>query len=149
MKNINKTTDEYKKIVEENQPPQSNLKNFIKAYFVGGFICTVGQGFWQLYMLFDISQQDAGTLTTITMLFIGGLLTGIGIYDELGQFAGAGSIVPITGFSNAMVSPAMEYKQDGYILGLGAKMFSIAGPVFVYGMVSAFIIGLLKFILGG
>ncbi|MEJ6949775.1 stage V sporulation protein AC [Natronospora cellulosivora (SeqCode)] len=149
MKHINKTKDEYKKIVKENQPPKNKTMNFIKAYLVGGLICVIGQGFWNFYLLFDMSQNDAGTLSVITLIFIGALLTGIGVYDEIGQFSGAGSLVPITGFANAMVSPAMEYKQDGLILGLGAKLFDVAGPVLVYGMVTAFIIGLLTKVLGG
>lgn len=149
MKNINKTADEYQKIVKQNRPAITKTKNFIKAYVVGGFICVIGQGFWHFYMLFNISQDNAGTLSTITMIFLGGLLTGLGIYDEIGQFAGAGSIVPVTGFANAMVSPALEFKQEGLILGLGAKMFIVAGPVLVYGMVSAFIIGVLKVVFKG
>ncbi len=149
MKNINKTSDEYKKIVKENQPAITRGRNIVKAFLVGGIISVIGQAFWQLYMFFNLSQDDAGALATITMIFLGGLLTGIGVYDEIGQFAGAGSIVPVTGFANAMVSPAMEYKQEGIILGLGAKMFNVAGPVLTYGMVSAFIIGVLKIVLGG
>ncbi|MDI3548282.1 MAG: stage sporulation protein [Halanaerobiales bacterium] len=149
MKNINKTADEYQKIVKQNRPAITKTKNFIKAYVVGGFICVIGQGFWHFYMLFNISQDNAGALSTITMIFLGGLLTGLGIYDEIGQFAGAGSIVPVTGFANAMVSPALEFKQEGLILGLGAKMFIVAGPVLVYGMVSAFIIGVLKVVFKG
>ncbi|ACL69462.1 stage V sporulation protein AC [Halothermothrix orenii] len=149
MKNINKTKDEYTRMVKSNQPPINKFKNIIKAYIVGGLICVLGQGLWQLFMLFNMSQTDAGTMSTVTLIFLGGLLTGIGVYDEIGQFAGAGSIVPVTGFANAMVSPALEYKQDGYILGLGAKLFTVAGPVLTYGMVSAFIIGLLKVIMGG
>ncbi len=149
MKHINKTKDEYKKLVKQNQAPRTKFKNFIKAYIVGGIICVIGQGFWEIYILANMSQEDAGTLSAITMIFIGALLTGIGVYDEIGQFSGAGSMVPITGFANAMVSPAMEFKQDDIILGLGAKMFVVAGPVLVYGMVSAFIIGLLKTVLGG
>ncbi|MFP4662356.1 MAG: stage V sporulation protein AC [Halanaerobiales bacterium] len=150
MKNINKTKDEYNNIVKKNQPPIHKGANIIKAFLIGGSICLIGQGIWNLYMtLFNYSQEEAGTLGTITMIFIGGLLTGLGIYDEFGQFAGAGSIVPVTGFANAMVSPALEYRQDGLILGLGANLFSVAGPVLTYGMVSAFIIGVLKKIFGG
>ncbi|HLV10580.1 MAG TPA: stage V sporulation protein AC [Halanaerobiales bacterium] len=150
MKNINKTTDEYSNLIKKNQPPVKKVRNIIRAFVVGGLISVLGQGLWNLYLLyFDLSQDDAGALATITLIFLGGLLTGLGVYDNLGQFAGAGSIVPVTGFANAMVSPAMEYKQEGYILGIGAKLFSVAGPVLTYGMVSAFIIGALKQILGG
>jgi len=150
MKNINKTKDEYQKIIKKNQPPVKKFWNILKAFLTGGLICTLGQGFWNLYLsVFNLSQDDAGALGTITLIFLGSLLTGLGYYAELGQFAGAGSIVPVTGFANSMVSPALEYKQEGYILGIGAKLFSVAGPVLTYGMVSAFIIGLLKELLGG
>jgi stage V sporulation protein AC len=149
MKNINKTADEYQKIVKKHHPPVSRLRNIIIAFIIGGLICVIGQAFWYLYMFFNISQEDAGVLSTITMILLGGLLTGLGLYDEIGQFAGAGSIIPITGFANSMVSPAMEFKQEGLVLGLGARMFSVAGPVLVYGMVSAFIVGVLKTIFGG
>lgn len=149
MKNINKTPDEYQKLINKHHPPITKGLNIVKAFVVGGLISAIGQGFWELYMLFNIPQENAGALATITMIFLGGLLTGIGIYDEIGQFAGAGTIVPVTGFANAMVSPALEYKQEGLILGLGAKLFNVAGPVLTYGMVSAFIIGLLKTVLGG
>lgn len=150
MKNINKTKDEYNKIIKKKQPPVEKGKNILKAFLVGGAICLIGQILWNIYLsLFSYSQQEAGTLTSITLIFLGGLLTGLDIYDEVGQFAGAGSLVPITGFANAMVSPALEYKQEGFILGIGANLFSIAGPVLTYGMVSAFIMGVLKKILGG
>ncbi|HHU93265.1 MAG TPA: stage V sporulation protein AC [Halanaerobiaceae bacterium] len=145
MKNINKTTDEFNKIVKKEQPAVNKVSNFLKAYLVGGIICLIGQIFWELYMtLFDYSQQDAETMVTITMIFLGGLLTGLDVYDEIGQFAGAGSLVPVTGFANSMVAPALEYKQEGFIIGIGANLFSIAGPVLAYGMVSAFLVGLIK-----
>lgn|SRR5690554_5951172 len=150
LKNINKTTDEFKKIVQKEQPPVNKTANFFKAFLVGGTICLIGQVFQELYMaFFNYSQQDAGTMATITMIFLGGLLTGLDIYDEIGQFAGAGSLVPVTGFANAMVAPALEYKQEGFIIGIGANLFSIAGPVLAYGMVSAFIVGLLQTLFGG
>lgn len=145
MKNINKTTDEFNKIVKKEQPAVNKVSNFLKAYLVGGTICLIGQIFWELYMtLFDYSQQDAETMVTITMIFLGGFLTGLDVYDEIGQFAGAGSLVPVTGFANSMVAPALEYKQEGFIIGIGANLFSIAGPVLAYGMVSAFLVGLIK-----
>ncbi len=147
MDNINKTPDQYRKLINKVKPPVNKLRNIVKAYIIGGLICVIGQSFWYLYMKFNVSQDDAGTMATITMIFLGGLFTGLGVYDELGQFAGAGTIVPITGFANAMVSPAMEYKQEGLISGLGTKLFNVAGPVITYGMVSAFIVGLLKVVL--
>ena len=147
MDNINKSPDQYRKLINKVKPPVHKLRNIVKAYIVGGLICVIGQSFWYLYMKFNLSQDDAGVMATITMIFLGGLFTGFGLYDELGQFAGAGTIVPITGFANAMVSPAMEYKQEGLISGLGTKLFNVAGPVITYGMVSAFIVGLLKVVL--
>ena len=147
MQNINKTSSEYKQKIQQEQTKKNKFINFIKAYTVGGFICLLGQVLWNLYIYLGFSQQDAGTLNVITLIFIGGLLTGIGVYDEIAQFAGGGSIVPITGFANAMVSPAMEYKQDGLVLGLGANLFKVAGPVLTYGLVTAFIMGALKIIL--
>ena len=147
MNNINKTPAQYRKLINKIKPPVYKLRNIIKAYIIGGLICVVGQSFWYIYKQLNISQNDAGVMATITMIFLGGLFTGLGVYDELGQFAGAGTIVPITGFANAMVSPAMEYKQEGLISGLGTKLFNVAGPVITYGMVSAFIIGLVKVVL--
>ena len=123
------------------------MLNFIKAYVVGGLICVLGQGLWNLYIYFDMSQEDAGTLSVITLIFLGGLVTGLGFYDEISQFSGGGAIVPITGFANSMVSPAMEYKQDGLVLGLGANLFKVAGPVLAFGMVTSFVMGALKIIL--
>ncbi len=147
MDNINKTPDQYKKMIKKIKPPVPKFKNIVKAYIIGGLICVVGQSFWNIYIYFNLSQSDAGIMATITMIFLGGFFTGLGVYDELGQFAGAGTIVPITGFANAMVSPAMEYKQEGLITGLGTKLYNVAGPVITYGMVSAFIVGLLKVVM--
>ncbi len=147
MDNINKTPDQYRRLISKIKPPVHKIKNIIKAFIIGGLICVVGQSFWNIYKQLNLSQDNAGVMATITMIFLGGLFTGLGVYDELGQFAGAGSIVPITGFANAMVSPAMEYKQEGLISGLGTKLFNVAGPVITYGMVSAFIIGLVKVVL--
>ncbi|MCG8514088.1 MAG: stage V sporulation protein AC [Halanaerobiales bacterium] len=149
MKNINKTSDQYKKIVSKKQPPITKARNIINAFLVGGLTCIIGQGLWELYILLNLSKDNAGTLSTLTLIFLASLLTGLGYYDELGQFAGAGSIVPVTGFANAMVAPALEYKQEGLIMGLGANLFSVAGPVLTYGMVSAFVIGVLIEVFGG
>lgn len=149
MQNINKSDDEYSRLNDKIKPPIPKFKNILKAFFTGGMICLFGQILWQLYILLGFSQDDAGIMGTITLIFLGGFLTGIGIYDEISQFAGAGTIIPVTGFANAMVAPALEYKQDGLVLGMGAKIFNVAGPVLTYGMVSAFLIGFIKLILGG
>ena len=149
MQNVNKSNDEYSKLNDDLKAKNPRIKNIIKAFFSGGLICLIGQGLWQFYIWLGFPQEDAGALGTITLILLGGLLTGLGIYDEISQFAGAGTIIPVTGFANAMVSPALDYKQDGLILGMGAKLFSVAGPVLTYGMVSAFIVALLKLLLGG
>ncbi len=149
MKNIDKSEEEYKILEKKNRSKIPKYKNIFFSFIIGGLICLLGQIFWEMYINLGFSQEDGGTMTTITLIFLGSFLTGIGVYDEISQYAGAGTIVPVTGFANAMVAPALEYKQDGYILGMGAKLFSVAGPVLSYGMLSAFIIGLLKYIFGG
>ncbi|MGM0410401.1 MAG: stage V sporulation protein AC [Bacillota bacterium] len=149
MENIDKSKEEYKILEKKNRSDIPKYKNLIFSFIIGGIICLLGQIIWEMYINLGFSQEDGGTMTTITLIFLGSFLTGIGVYDEISQYAGAGTIVPVTGFANAMVAPALEYKQDGYILGMGAKLFSVAGPVLSYGMLSAFIIGLLKYIFGG
>ena len=147
MVNIDKTKSEYKKLANEHTRKRSRLKNFIIAYITGGIICILGQGIIDLFLVAGFPQEEANSFTAIVLIFIGGLLTGLGIYDELAQFAGGGTIVPITGFANAIVAPALEYQQEGYIMGVGAKIFSVAGPVLTYGMVTAFLIGVIKLVL--
>ena len=121
------------------------IKNCILAFLVGGVICDIGQFFNNYLLGIGIPKDQVGTYVTIIMVFIGALLTGIGIYDKLANFAGAGSVVPITGFANSIVSPAMEYKKEGFIFGVGAKMFTIAGPVLVYGISSSVIVGIIYY----
>lgn len=123
------------------KPRPPIVRNVIWAFCVGGLICTLGQGVMNSFIGLGFSAKDAGAPTAAVMVFIGALLTGLGVYDELGKYAGAGSIVPITGFANSIVAPAMEFKREGYVFGVGAKMFSIAGPVLVFGMMTAFISG--------
>jgi stage V sporulation protein AC len=124
------------------KPKPPLLKNIIWAFVVGGFICTIGQFVLDYFLSLGMGKKEAAGSATAVMVFLGSFFTGLGIYDELGKRAGAGSIVPITGFANSIVAPAMEFKREGYIFGVGAKMFVIAGPVLVYGMVTAFIVGL-------
>lgn len=133
---------EYQKMVKVLAPSPPVLRNALAAFFVGGFICAFAQIFLILFEQMGLNHQDAGTFNIILMIFIGALLTGLGIYDNLGKFAGAGSIIPITGFANSIVASAMEWKREGYIFGVAAKMFTIAGPVLVYGILSSVIIGL-------
>ncbi|MCT4593313.1 MAG: stage V sporulation protein AC [Anaeromicrobium sp.] len=142
---INKK-EEYVAYVEAKSPKPTYLKNCIWAFIVGGLICTLGQFIYNLYKGLGLDKMDASTATSITLVFLGAFFTGLGLYDRLGKVAGAGSIVPITGFSNSIVSPAMEFKREGYVFGVGAKMFNVAGPVLVYGFGSSVIVGLLHFI---
>lgn len=133
---------------DENQPKPKLLKNCICAFIVGGLICDVGQFFLNLLLNYGVAEADAGAYVSVFMVFIGAFLTGIGVYDKLASFAGAGTVVPITGFSNSIVSPAMEFKKEGYIFGVAAKMFTIAGPVLVYGIGTSVIVGLIYYVIG-
>lgn len=139
---------DYKKYVDEISPKPKYLKNYIWAFIVGGIICVIGQGINDLYMQFaQLDKLTASSATSLTLIFIGSLLTGLGVYDLIGKRAGAGSIIPITGFANSIVSPAMEYKREGYIMGVGANLFKIAGPVLVYGIGSSIICGFIYYLL--
>jgi len=146
MQNI-LTKDEYRKYVEKVSPKSKLLRNTIRAFVVGGFICIIGQMFNNLLKARGYGPDIVSTITPIIMVFLGAFFTGLNIYDELGRFAGAGSIVPITGFANSIVSPAMEYKSEGYVLGVGAKMFVIAGPVLVYGISVSVLAGIIYYII--
>jgi stage V sporulation protein AC len=115
----------------------------LKAFLVGGLICTLGQGLIQFYLGRGLPREDAATATSMTLVFLGALLTGLGVYDDIGRFAGAGTLVPITGFANSVVSPALEFKREGWVAGTAAKMFTIAGPVIVYGIGSSVAYGLI------
>jgi stage V sporulation protein AC len=134
---------EYQKMVNSLRPSPPLIRNALAAFSVGGFICALAQIFFNQFMQIGLTTQDAGTATVVFMIFIGTLLTGFGIYDNLGKFAGAGSIIPITGFANAIVASALEWKREGYIFGVATKMFTIAGPVLVYGIFSSAIIALI------
>ncbi len=137
---------EYQEYVKKKSPKPTYLKNNIWAFFVGGAICTFAQLILNLFKDSGLDKTDSNTATVITMVFLGAFLTGLGIYDKIGKKAGAGSIVPISGFANSIVSPAMEFKREGFVLGVGAKMFSVAGPVLVYGFGTSVIIGVLYFV---
>ncbi|MDR2899470.1 MAG: stage V sporulation protein AC [Clostridiales bacterium] len=140
---------DYKKMVEEISPNSKIVINCIKAFAVGGSICVFGQLILSGLKNMGIDKDVAAGFTSIALVFMGVLFTGLGIYPKLGKFAGAGSIVPITGFANAVASPAIEYKKEGYILGVGAKMFIVAGPVIVYGTLASVIVGFIYYITGG
>lgn len=126
-------------------PDSKTALNCLKAFLVGGLICSLGQALTNLYLLLNLSLTDARTLTSVSLVFLGGLLTSIGIYDNIAKHAGAGTLVPITGFANSIVAPAIEFKSEGFVLGLGAKMFVIAGPVLVYGITASVVFGVLYF----
>jgi stage V sporulation protein AC len=136
----------FNKLTKQILPKPNLVKNSINAFVVGGLICDIGQFFYNFFMNLGIPKEDVGTYVSIVMVFIGALLTGIGVYDKLATFAGAGTVVPITGFANSIVSPAMEFKREGYVFGVAAKMFIIAGPVLVYGISSSVFIGIIYFV---
>jgi len=145
---VNKITQkEYADILKEVSPDSPLGPDMLKAFVVGGIICTIGQCFLNFYMKILQERDLASTATSISLIFIAAALTACNVFDSLAKFAGAGTLVPITGFSNAVVSPAMEYKTEGYILGVGSKMFVIAGPVIVYGTASSVIAGLIWMII--
>lgn len=139
---------EYQQLDQQITPPIPYFKNVMKAFLVGGIICTIGQAITYFFIIFfDFTEQTAGNATVATMVFISMLLTGLGLYRKLGQFAGAGSAVPVTGFGNAVISAAIEYKTEGLVLGTGSNMFKLAGSVILFGVASAFFIALIKLIL--
>lgn len=137
------TKKEYKTMSDQTSPNSPMLKNCIWAFLVGGAICTVGQAIVELYRHMGLSQIDASSATSASLIFLGALFTGLKIYDNLAKHAGAGTLVPITGFANSIVSPALEYKSEGFILGMSAKMFTIAGPVLVFGISASIVYGLI------
>ena len=141
------TKDEYRKYVDKKSPNSKVFRNMARAFLVGGIICVIGQIFTNLFKSKGYNADVVSSLTAMVMIFLGVLLTGLNVYDDIGRFAGAGSIVPITGFANSIVSPAMEYKSEGYILGIGAKMFLVAGPVLVYGISVSVVAGIIYYIL--
>lgn len=138
---------EFLKKSKANEPKPNTVKNCFFAFLVGGIICDIGQLFNNYFKYIGVPKEDIGTCVSIIMVFIGAFLTGVGIYDKIAAFAGAGTVVPITGFSNSIVSPAMEFKKEGYVFGVAAKMFTIAGPVLVYGIGSSVLIGIIYYII--
>lgn len=139
---------EYKKMVDQATPPSRSMASIVSAFLVGGLICTFGQIMLAGYEQIGFAHKDAGTMASMTLIFLTAMLTGIGIFDKIAKFAGAGTFVPITGFANSMVSPALEFRSEGWILGLGAKLFSISGAVIVYGISTSVVYGLIYWIGG-
>lgn len=141
MDNFN--NKEYQEYVKKKKPQPNYIKNIMWAFLVGGLICVIGQIISNYLVSKGLSKEDIATATSIILIFIAALLTGVGVYDKIAKKAGAGSIIPITGFSNSIVSPAMEYKSEGFVLGVASKMFTVAGPVLVYGFGSSIIVGII------
>ena len=137
--------EDYEGMVNKNNPPSNIVKDCVLAFVVGGLICDIGQFVMNIFINFGVPKDDVGSFVSTVMVFLGAFLTGLGVYDNIGKHAGAGSIVPITGFANSIVSPAMEFKREGYVFGVAAKMFVIAGPVLVYGISTSIIVGLIHY----
>lgn len=134
---------EYQQIVTAKSKKSKVWVNCIKAFLIGGAICAFGQVLIIVYTFLGIAEEDARTLTSVTLIFLGVLVTALGYYDDIAKHAGAGTLVPITGFANSVASPAIEFKTEGFVLGVGAKMFVIAGPVIVYGITSSVVFGVI------
>lgn len=140
------TEKQYQQRVQELSPKSPMGMDCLNAFLIGGAICLIGQIFMNLYSSLDLSKEAAGTATSITLVSLSALLTGLSLYDNLAKYGGAGTLVPITGFANAIAAPAVEFKTEGFILGVGAKIFTIAGPVIVYGLAASGVYGLVYYL---
>ena len=140
------TQKSYQEYVDKKSPNSTIFKNCFNAFGVGGLICSIGQIIMDICKNNGLDTQVSGTIVSIILIGISALLTGLNIFNKIGKFAGAGSLVPITGFANSIVSPAMEYKSEGYVMGVGGKMFTVAGPVLVFGISTSIIVGIIYFI---
>ena len=140
------TNKEYGKLVQSMAPKSPIGKDCLFAFLIGGLICTIGQLIMNGYTALGLEKEDSGTATSMTLVAISALLTGLSLYDNIAKYAGAGTLVPITGFANSIAAPAVEFKTEGFILGVGAKMFTIAGPVIVYGISASVVYGLIYWI---
>lgn len=143
------SNEEYAKYVKQREPHSPLGMDLARAFVIGGLICCLGQALMMLYGRYaGLDKESSGTAASITLIALSALLTGLNVYDQLARFAGAGTLVPITGFANAVVSPALEFKSEGYILGTAAKMFTIAGPVIVFGVAASVVYGFLLCVIG-
>lgn len=138
--------EDYQKYVDQKTPNSPIFKNCFNAFWVGGLICSIGQIIFEFCKMRGIEESNSYTIVSILLILLSAFLTSLNVFNRIGKFAGAGSLVPITGFANSIVSPAMEYKSEGYVLGVGAKMFTVAGPVLVYGISSGIIVGIIYLI---
>ena len=144
--NPTETPKEYSKYVNKKSPNSPILKDCFNAFWVGGLICTIGQIILNICKERGFDTQASGTIVSILLIGIAAFLTGLNLFNKIGKFAGAGSLIPITGFANSIVSPAMEYKSEGYVMGVGGKMFTVAGPVLVFGISASIIVGIIYLI---
>ena len=140
------TEREYKKLVDSMSPKSPMWKDCLNAFWIGGLICVLGQLVMNGYMALGLEKKDASTAVSMSLVALSALLTGLSLYDNIAKYAGAGTLVPITGFANSIAAPAVEFKTEGFILGVGAKMFTIAGPVIVYGVSASVVYGLIYWI---
>ncbi len=148
MKPIN-TNKEYQEYVNQKSPNSPIFKNCFNSFWVGGLICTIGQIIMEICKYRGLDTEMSATIVSISLIFLSAFLTALNIFNKIGKFAGAGSLVPITGFANSIVSPSMEYKSEGYVMGVGAKMFTVAGPVLVYGISTSILVGICYLIFMG
>ena len=146
---MNMSKKEYNRYVARLAQKSPLGKDLLRSFLVGGLICVIGQLILNGFTALDLSEQDAAAATSVRLVFLSAVLTGLSVYDDIAKFAGAGTLVPITGFANAVVSPAIEFKAEGFVTGMAAKMFIIAGPVIVYGTVASVLYGLILVIFGG
>lgn len=146
---MNMSKREYNRYVARLAQKSPLGKDLLRSFLVGGLICAIGQLILNGFAALDLSEQDAAAATSVSLVFLSAVLTGLSVYDDIAKFAGAGTLVPITGFANAVVSPAIEFKAEGFVTGMAAKMFIIAGPVIVYGTVASVLYGLILVIFGG
>ena len=140
------TEKEYGKLISQMAPKSPIIKDCFNAFWIGGLICTIGQLILNGYTALGLDKTDAGTATSMSLVALSALLTGLSLYDNIAKYGGAGTLVPITGFANAIAAPAVEFKTEGFVLGVGAKMFTIAGPVIVYGVSASVVYGLIYWI---
>ena len=145
---VNMTNQEYRKYVAGRCPPSPLGRDILRAFLSGGLICAVGQGLLALWSLAGLEEETAAGAASVSLVFLGALLTGLGVYDRLAKYCGAGTLVPITGFANSIASPALEFKSEGLVAGMAAKMFVIAGPVLVFGLSASVVYGLVLLLLG-
>lgn len=145
---LNTDNKTYKKYVKKHAPSSPLIKDMFFAFLIGGLICAFAEGLYNFYLYLKIEESTVKILVPVTLVFLAALLTGIGIFDNIAKVAGAGTLVPITGFSNAVISPALDDKNEGLVMGVGAKMFTIAGPVIVYGIISSVIYGFIYWFIG-